>query len=475
MNDDLIFISAVDALGRFRDGSLSPVELLDAMYERADEVELTINALTDRRTEQAYAAARESADRWAKGGTPRALEGLPIAAKEEHPISGESSTGGSLLFEHEIAEVSHPVIERVLDAGGVLHVRTTTPEFCCAGFTQSTLWGVTRNPWNTDMSPGGSSGGSGASLASGTSVLATGSDIGGSIRIPASVNGLVGYKPPYGRVPALPPFNLDTYCHDGPMGRSVADVALLQNVMAGAHPLDHVSLPNPPTLPLEYGSIAGRRIALAVTVGDVLLDDDVEANTRAFADVLRSAGAIVEEVTIDLPRSVWMTAALIHFGAVFGASIMHEAGDRADLLTDYATEFARRSGAVLAEHTFYEGLEGETAVHLAIAEVMQSVDALVMPTVASSGWLAGESYVDNKLTVGGVELDDYFESMLTPLFNIASRHPVLNVPSGLAGNGVPTGVQIIGPTYDDVSVFEVGAAVEREMGGWWADPTWRPS
>ena len=477
MAEELSYISAVEALSRFRDRTLSPVELLDAMYRRADDVEPTINALSGRRTEQAYEAARESAERWAGGGggAPRPLEGLPVAAKEEQPLIGESIQFGSLLFEHEISPVTHPVCERILDAGGVIHARTTTPEFSCAGFTQSKLWGITRNPWNPTMSPGGSSGGSGASLASGTSVLATGSDIGGSIRIPASVNGLVGFKPPYGRVPALPPFNLDAYCHDGPMGRSIADVALLQNVIAGRHPMDHVSLANPPQLPLEYGSIKGRRIAFAVTVGDLPLDDDVEANTRAFADVLRAAGAIVEEVTVDIPRTMWMTASMIHFGAIFGASVGQDSAEEAALLTAYAADFARKSGAVIAERTFYEGLEMESAIHRTIGEVMADADALVMPCVASSGWLADDDYVDTRLVVGGVELDDYFESMLTPLFNIASRHPVLSVPSGRAGNGVPTGMQIVGHTFDDVTPFEIGAAVEREMGGWWADPSWRPA
>lgn len=477
MAEELSFIGAVAALRRFHDRSLSPVELLDAMYERADAVEPTINAFTTRRIEQAYEAAQEAAERWAgrSGRAPRALEGLPVAAKEEQPLIGESIQYGSLLFEDEISPVTHPVCDRILDAGGIIHARTTTPEFSCAGFTHSKLWGVTRNPWNPELSPGGSSGGSGASLASGTSVLATGSDIGGSIRIPASVNGVVGFKAPYGRVPALPPFNLDAYCHDGPMGRSVADVALLQNVLAGRHPIDHVSLANPPQLPLEYGSIKGQRIVMAVTVGDMPLDDDVERNTRNFAEVLRSAGAIVDEVTIDIPRAMWMTASMIHFGAIFGASVEDDAGDDAALLTAYAADFSRRSSAVIAEHSFYEGLELESAIHQAIAEAMDGADALVMPTVASAGWLADNDYVDTKLEVGGVVLDDYFESMFTPLFNIASRHPVLNVPSGLADNGVPTGIQIVGHTYDDATTFEIGGAVEREMGGWWADPTWRPA
>ena len=130
---------------------------------------------------------------------------------------------GSLVID-EIATETAPIAERIIDAGAVVHARTSTPEFSCAGFTHSKLWGITRNPWNPEVAVGGSSGGAGASLASGTSTLASGSDIGGSIRIPASINGVVGFKPPHGRVPTGPPFNLDRYCHDGPLARTVADV-----------------------------------------------------------------------------------------------------------------------------------------------------------------------------------------------------------------------------------------------------------
>ena len=161
------------------------------------------------------------------------------------------------------------------------------PSSRCAGFTHSELWGVTRNPWNPDYTPGGSSGGSGAALASGTAYLASGSDIGGSIRIPASFSGVVGFKAPYGRVPAMPPFNLDTYCHDGAMGRTVADAALLHNVIQGQHAVDHVSLPAVP-IPDDLGDVRGLRVALAVTLGDFPVEPEVEANTRAFAEALRS-------------------------------------------------------------------------------------------------------------------------------------------------------------------------------------------
>ncbi len=473
MGNELCYIGAAEALRRFADRSLSPVELLDALYARADEVEPTLNAWTSRREEHAYAAAKASADRWSKG-TALPLDGVPVAMKEEQPIAGESWQLGSLLLEHEVATITHPMYESLTGAGAVVHARTATPEFSCAGFTHSRLWGLTRNPWNHDISCGGSSGGSGASLASGTTTLASGSDIGGSIRIPSSLNGLVGFKPPHGRVPTLPPFNMDTYNHDGSMGRSVADVALMQNVIAGSHPIDHVSMRFPPVLPTEFAAIAGMRIALARTIGDVPVEDDIDANTTRVADALRAAGAEVVEVVVPISRAEFTLTALIHFGTIFGASVSEAAGDRADLLTPYAKWFAEHTAQIVGRHSVYEGLEREAAIHAVIAQAMDGFDALVCPTLTCGGWAAGEDYTTTNLVVAGVELERYIQAALTLPFNIASKHPVLAVPSGVASNGVPTGVQIVAPTYDDHTAFRIGAALEREL-RWWDDPSWRPA
>ncbi len=473
MSDELGFISAAEALRRFADRSLSPVELLDALYARADEVESGLNAWTGRREEQAYAAARASEARWA-AGDPLPLDGIPVAMKEEQPIAGESWQLGSLLMEHEVASITHPMYESLTAAGAVIHARTTTPEFSCAGYTHSRLWGQTYNPWNRDISCGGSSGGSGVSLASGTTILATGSDIGGSIRIPSSLCGVVGFKPPHGRVPTLPPFNMDTYNHDGAMARSVTDLALIQNVIAGSHPMDHVSMRFPPVLPERPESVSGLRIALARTIGDVPVEDDIDANTSTVRDALRSAGAEVVEIEVPIPRAQVTLAALIHFGTIFGASVTAAAGDRADLLTDYARWFSEHTAAVAAGHTVYEGLEMEAAIHTGLADAMSGFDAMVCPTLTCGGWLAGETYTQTALVVNGVTLERYIQAALTLPFNIASKHPVLAVPSGFASNGVPTGVQIVARTYDDVTAFRVGAALEAEL-GWWANPGWRPA
>ena len=256
---ELHYLGATEAIELFRRRELSPVELLDAVLARTAVVEPTVNALTEQLVDEAYVAARVSGGPLRQGRRlgARALEGVPLLLKEEQPIAGRTLEEGSLLEKGVVADVTHPVVTRVFESGAVVHGRTTTPEFSCAPFTHSTLWGVTRNPWDTDMSPGGSSGGSGAALAAGETVLATGSDIGGSIRIPSSLCGLVGFKAPFGRVPGMPPFNSDTYCADGPMGRSVADVARLQNVLAGPHPSDQASLRPAYVLPDPSTTSAG--------------------------------------------------------------------------------------------------------------------------------------------------------------------------------------------------------------------------
>ena len=231
---DLCYMPAHEALRRFKDRSLSPVEVMQAVIMRAEAVEPTINAFTYIYYEEAMAKARAAEEKYGKtDGRPGALEGLPVGIKDESYIEGLPTSNASLTMKDFVPEYTSPVNQRILDAGGIVHARTATPEFSCAGYTNSRMWGVTRNPWNPQFTPRGSSGGSAASLAAGTSLLCTGSDIGGSIRIPASTAGLTGFKPPYGRNPDDGPLNLDFYCHTGPLARNVKDCIALQNVMCG--------------------------------------------------------------------------------------------------------------------------------------------------------------------------------------------------------------------------------------------------
>jgi Asp-tRNA(Asn)/Glu-tRNA(Gln) amidotransferase A subunit family amidase len=476
-HDELPFTSATDALAAFRSGELSPVELLDAVLARAEVVEPHVNAIVTVRREAAHGAAREAEARYRGkgGGDPRPLEGLPVATKEEQPIAGEPLVLGSRLLKDEIAHETAPIVERIAGAGGVIHARTATPELSAAGFTHSDVWGVTRNPWNLACTPGGSSGGSAAALASGSTLLATGSDIGGSIRIPASLCGVIGYKPPYGRVPQLAPFNLDTYCHDGPLARTVADVALLHNVISGQHPTDQASLPFPGPIRLDGAAdrVRGLRIAWARTVGDVPVEREVETAAERVASTLEELGAHVDQVDIPVSMDLLFRAAFAHYGALMGPYIDEIAETHDELLLPYVRDFRGRADAAFAELGYYGGLRLEGEIDAAVTGVLEPFDACILPTMATLGLAAGDDYTTTAVVVDGVRLEFYLMAALTPLFNVLSRRPVMAVPSGIASNGVPMGVQLVGRPYDDATVFDVAAALEGAL-GWWTSREWRP-
>lgn len=458
-------LTATDAMAGYRSGELSPVDVLEAVIARTAETEPVVNAVTEQWLDEARVAAAESERRYREGDVIRPLEGVPLMLKDEQPIAGRLLEDGSLLEKGTIADETHPIVERIQAAGAVIHGRTTTPEFCCAPVTHSALWGVTRNPWNPEITPGGSSGGSGAVLAAGSTILATGSDIGGSIRIPSALNGVVGYKPPFGRVPGMAPFNSDTYCADGPMGRSVADVALLQNVIAGPWIGDAASLRDGMTVSAAVGPLTGVRVALCMDLGGYAVDPAVVANTRASADALVALGAEVDEVSLPWGPDRVLETSWPHFKAIMGSfidSVLDGDPEKAGLLMPYTRAFAATAAAA---GDYVEGLIAETEFYRPFAELMLGYDVLVCPTVATTGFAAEEACTDSAWV---------FSQLMTLPFNIIGRVPVLAVPSGLAPNGVPTGIQIVGRTYDDATVFRVGAALEAQR-GLWTDPAWWPA
>ena len=472
---ELSYISACEALALFAGRKLSPVELMEATIARAEAVEPVVNALCHQFFDQALEQAREAEQRYAgKGAPPRPLEGIPLALKEEEALAGQPMTQGSLIYKDQVAQHSSAFAQRHLDSGAIIHARSTAPEFSCSGFTQSRIWGITRNPWNPTFSPGGSSGGSAAALASGTSTLASGSDIGGSIRIPASFCGVVGFKPPYGRVPLDPPFNLDTFCHNGPLARTVSDCALYQNQIAGPDPSDVTTLRPKLVLPGNFESIAGMRIALSADLGGWPVDPDVRANTLAAADALREAGAIVDEVDLQVPQADVARAGAIHFRLIFGDTVAQTIETNRELVTDYAAEFARWANDAGGNSSLLEALLLEAKIYEPVGQLLEQYDALICPTNGTRGLIADDDYVGHGITVDGQELQYYFDGLMTTLFNVLSRCPVLNVPSGFADNGVPTGIQIAGRTYDDETVFRVGAALEQ-IRPWLDVPERRPT
>src|SRR5262245_35868217 len=403
---DLHYLSATDALAAFRDRTLSPVELMQAVIERTEAVDGVVNALCHRFFDEALEQARAAEARYmGKGEAPRPLEGIPLAVKEEEAVAGQPWTQGSLIYADETAKQSSPFADKMIASGAIIHARTTAPEFSCAGFTHSGLWGVTRNPWNPDFAVGGSSGGSGAALAAGTATLASGSDIGGSIRIPASFNGVVGFKPPYGRVPQDAPFNYDIFCHVGPMARTVADCALFQNAVSGAHPRDHVSVRHRVELPERFEPIDGLRVAVSVDLGDWPVDPEIARNTLQTAAALRAAGAVVEEVDLSVPRALVMRAVSIHFNLIFAAMVDHELAAHGDLMNDYAIDFATRSRTEAAGAGLLDEYSLLAQLYEPVGALLEQYDVLLCPTIGTRGLVAGDSYVGHGLTVGGVELE----------------------------------------------------------------------
>jgi len=458
---DLSYLSATDALRLFRERQLSPVELLEALIERAEQVEPAVNAFADRYFDEALARAREAEQRYAGGGdAPRPLEGIPVAVKDDTPIEGKRSSMGSLIFQHRIDDHTNPSVERLLEAGAIVHARTTCPEFCWPWVCYSRLYGVTHNPWNLKNTPGGSSGGSAAALAAGTTTLATGTDSGGSIRMPAAMCGVVGFKPPYGRNPESPGPNLDPYNHIGPMARTVADCALMQNAMSGPHPADHATVRERVEIPETLGSIDGFRVAYSMDLGFHEVGDEVRHNTRDALDALCDAGATATEVEIDWAEEATWAAG--NWGDHLTSDVFAEAiANHRDSVCDYTPFFAEQCAEV-TQRAFHQSMEVAARTwrdHL--SPLLESCDAFVCPTVAVNDVPADLPSWRDEVTADGTVLRADGSWVMTIMFNMFSRCPVLAVPSGITRNGMPTGIQIVARTFDDARVFRVAAALER--------------
>ena len=473
MSDDLLYLTATEALARFADKSLSPVELLEAQIARAEAHADTINAFAYTHYDKAMDAARASEARWAKGAPEGVLDGLSVAIKDESVIEGQQTSHGSLLHENDPpSDSTSPNNARILGENGICHARTTTPEYCAAVICWSRIWGTTRNPWNTDYTPGGSSGGSGASLALGTTSLATGSDIGGSIRVPSSCSGVVGYKPPYGRNPDDVPFNYDFYCHTGPMARSISDLVLMQNVMCGPHPHDIASLYPKLVLPTEYPDIKGWKIALSMDLGSYRVREDVQRNARAAAQILRDLGAEVTEIDIGWGPEV-PEACFGYLGHLFGGSLTEAMPEYGHLLTTYVHRIA--SNAVKSTGAdFVKTLEVAGQSYKKLGPLLEDYDCLICPTTAVPAVTADFDATQEGLSIDGVNIDPSMGWVLTPPFNMHSRCPVISVPTGFGDEGVPTGMQIVAPTYRDEIAFQAAMAFEAAVGGWYRTAETRP-
>ena len=450
-------LPATEVLAGFRARTLGPVEYLEHLVRRAEALAATVNAFGDTYFDEALAQAARAEDAY-RCGEARVLEGLPVALKDEAELAGKRTTNGSLYWVDEIAQVSEPMVERLLAAGAIVHARTLTPEFSITFWTSSRLWGVTRNPWNLDYDVGGSSGGSGAALAAGLTPAATGSDIGGSIRVPASCCGVVGLKPAYGRIPLVAPYGMDHWCHLGPLARTVADVALLADVMTGPDPRDHASLRPALRLGTPSGDVRGLRVAVSEDLGDWPVTAPVRRAVRETAAALRELGAVVEDVPLVVERALLRTASDAHYGAVFAAATAGVVRGREELACPSTLAWlASLEGAP----SVLEGLEAEGVITGRIGDVLERFDVLLCPTLSIPAYPADVDWVAQPIVIDGTPYDGMREVCLSEVFNPAGRCPVITVPSGFGDEGVPIGLQLVGRTYDDPTVVRVAAALEQ--------------
>ena len=463
MSTELCYLPATTILGHFRSGTLSPVDVMKATIARAERVEPHINAFTFTYYEEAMSAAREAEKRY-RDGTARPLEGLPTTIKDESYIAGLPTSNGSYLLQNFVPDTTTPVVQRMIDAGVIIHARSATPEFSLCGVTWSDRWGITRNPWNLSVAPGGSTGGSAAALAAGSTFLSNGTDIGGSIRIPAAMCGLIGFKPPYGRNPEDTPWNLEYYNQPGPLTRTVADNILLQNIMSGPHPNDIVSLKPKLTLPDHYEGLDGWRIAFSMDLGYNPISADMRRNTLAAVGLLGSLGATVEMVELDWGEAC-RDAYMNHLGyGSIGASMQaFTSAEQKALLTSYGRHYQ----AFCSQVTREEAAEAElvaTQMYSQIGQLFETFDLFVCPTLGTTEIPADLDFSTDTVQIDGQSVNGKSGWLLTYPFNILSRCPVIAMPTGFASNEVPTSIQLVGPTYEDKRVYQAAMAIEQAQG-----------
>ena len=466
--DALAFAAATQLLAGFCSGQVSPLDVVEAVLARAERTEPVVNALTETHPDEARESARAAQERYAaarSAGEPTPpLLGIPVATKEKHGLAGRRLSEGIAHRRDLVAAANHPVVDRILDAGGIVHARTTTPEFSCATVTHSPLWGVTRNPWNPAASPGGSSGGAGAALAAGSTILATGTDIGGSIRVPAGFTGTVGDKSPYGRVPGLPPLSLDPYRSAGAMARTVADALLRARVRSGVHPADHSTvpgtLPEGPTAaePIEP-DLTGVRIGLCATIGGYPVAPQVREHTIAFGARLEGLGAHVVPVELPWEPDVVFELMFAHFGHLLAPQVRRLTTGHEHELAAYTRRFLHDAFAAAQRRSFLDCTVLEASMQAQLAAAMAQVDVLVCPTNGVTQLAADGDYLGPQ-TFEGTPVQHFWSAHMTQPFNVCNRCPVLAVPTGVAADGVPTSAQIVGHPYDESTVFRVGLAAE---------------
>jgi len=453
---ELAFTSAVDLARMIAARSISPVEVVSNALSRIDDVNPKLNCFCFVWRDEALEGARAAAEAIARGETLGPLHGVPVALKDTTPTAGRRTTLGSYTHENWIPDRDAYIVGALRRAGAIIVGKTTTPEFAHTLVTDSPLWGITRNPWNVDRTPGGSSGGSAAAVAAGCVPLAEGTDMGGSVRIPAAWCGIVGLKPGLGRIPmdTLPGL-FDLMSHHGPLARTIDDVRLFLQATQGPDDADILSVPCP--LDLESAvptSVEGLRLALSIDLGLWAVDPAIEAAVRAAAAALGAAGAVVDEAEVSVTRkdeAVWVDLWSVFMATYYG----HLVGPYQAKMDPDVLRLIERGSKLTAVQL--KALEIErTALWRRLAPVLASHDALLCPTMSTGPSPAAKADRPKDPPADG----RYHAADMTGIFNLVAPCPALSVPCGWDPDGLPIGLQVVGRRWREDTVLRIGRAIE---------------
>ncbi len=456
MNTQLADCTATELLQLYRHKQASPLEVTQAVLARMDALHPTLNAFCWRDDEAALASARASEQRWQAGAPCGLLDGVPTSIKDLILTQGWPTLRGSKTVDaNQPWLVDAPVTARLRESGAVLIGKTTTPEFGCKGTTDNLLTGITRNPWDVSKTPGGSSGGAAAAVATGMGPLAVGTDGAGSVRIPSAFCGIFGLKPSFGRVPAYPLSPFGTVAHLGPHTRTVEDAALMLNVISGPDLRDWTSLPydgRDYRLGLHDG-VRELRIAYSPDLGYVHnVHPEIAAAVRGAAQTFAALGAHVEEVSPGFSNPEEITTKLWFLGA---ATIFSGLSAAQQALVDPAFRWEAEQGAKVSalEMQALTQRRGELGRHM--RQFHARYDLLITPGVSVPAFDAKPSDASADFTL---------ENFLgwTPFcypFNL-TQQPACVIPCGNTSTGLPMAVQIVGPMHADAVVLRAARAYE---------------
>lgn len=454
MTRPLHLLTATDLVGSYRKKQTSPVEATKAALAEIERRNGELNAFCLVDAEAALDAARASEARWMKGAPLGPVDGVPTSIKDLILTKGWPTRRGSRLVDPKQPWLEDaPCVARLRESGAVLLGKTTTPEFGWKGVTDSLLTGITRNPWNPGTTPGGSSGGAAVAAACGMGALHIGTDGGGSIRIPASFTGIVGFKQSFGRVPAYPLSPFGTLANAGPMTRSVADAAMLLSVISRPDIRDWYALPPDQGAYHEHldGGVKGLRIAFSPTLSGAKVDPEVAASVADAAKVFADLGAKVEDVGVVLDDSLKVFQDHWFPGA---ANALRAFSTEQRREIDPGLAYVAEQGAALPLMDYLASVKLREAMGQKMTAFHQQWDLLLTPTMPIPAFAAGHDFPPAE---GETQWSNW--TPFTYPFNL-TRQPAISVPCGHTKAGLPIGLQIIGAGYEDQRVLRAAHAFE---------------